>query len=87
MQTKRECYVTHRTDNLEIHHVMNGTHQREKADRDGLWVYLNAYVHRYIHDTTEGKKVGYLLKQDAQRAYEKDHSREEFIKRYGKSYL
>lgn len=87
MQTAKKCYITGRVDNLERHHCLNGTHQRRKAELDGLWVWLNADIHRYIHDTIEGHDLKVQLKKDAQTVYELDHTREEFIKRYGKSYL
>ena len=87
MQEEKRCYITHRTTNLEVHHCLNGTHQRKKADVDGLWVYLTADVHRYIHQTIEGHELLMQLKREAQQAYERTHTRAEFIKRYGKSYL
>lgn len=87
MQTEKECYLTGRKDNLEIHHCLNGTHQRKKADKDGLYVYLTAEMHRYIHNTIEGHDLLIFLKKKAQEAYEETHTREEFIRRYGKSYL
>lgn len=86
MQTEKVCYITGRTDNLELHHCLNGAY-RKKCDRDGLTVWLTASVHYYIHNTVEGAAVRLRLKQEAQRVYERDHTREEFIKRYGKSYL
>lgn len=87
MQTEKVCYISGRTDNLVIHHCLNGTHQRKKCDEDGLTVWLNARIHDYIHHTIEGREYLYALKKDAQRVYERDHTRDEFIKRYGKSYL
>lgn len=87
LQDKKECYITHHTHNLQVHHCLNGRAQRKKCDEDGLWVYLTAEIHNYIHNTLEGRDVLIYLKQVAQRKYEETHSREEFIKRYGKSYI
>ena len=87
LQTKVECFKTGSTLDLQIHHCIPGTHQRKKADEDGLWVYLNANIHNYIHRTAEGKELLHDLQKLAQTEYEKDHTREQFIKRYGKSYL
>ena len=86
MQTEKVCYITGRTDNLELHHCLNGAY-RKKCDHDGLTVWLTASEHWNLHHTAEGSEVKKWLKQEAQRVYEKDHTREEFIKRYGKSYL
>ena len=87
MQTEKVCYLTGKTYDLVRHHCLYGTHQRRKAEQDGLWVWLNAYEHRYIHDTIEGRVLLHELQKEAQRTYERDHTRDEFIKRYGKSYL
>ena len=87
IQSDKVCYLTGRHDNLVRHHCLYGTHQRRKAEQDGLWVWLNAYEHRYIHDTIEGRPILHELQKEAQRVYEREHTREEFIKRYGKTYL
>ena len=87
LQTEKICYITGRSDNLELHHCLNGNAYRKKCDADGLTVWLTASVHWYIHNTIEGKELRIWLKQEAQRKYEEEHTREEFIKRYGKNYL
>ena len=87
IQDEKVCFLTGRTDNLELHHCLNGTHQRKKCDQDGLVVWLTHDEHWNLHNTIEGKEIKRWLKQVAQEVYEQDHTREEFIKRYGKSYL
>lgn len=88
MQNGKKCYLTHMENvPLEVHHCLNGTSQRKKCDEDGLWVYLTPQIHRYIHQTIEGRELLLSLKKEAQKCYENEHTREEFIKRYGKSYL
>ena len=88
MQEEKQCYITGQENcNLERHHCLNGTHQRKKAEQDGLWVWLTPQIHFYIHNTIEGHDLLWELKKEAQRVYEKEHTREEFIKRYGKNYL
>jgi len=76
-----------RTTDLVLHHIFNGVAYRHKCDEDGLWVWLSPDVHEYIHSTAEGGEILRYLKRLGQQAYEKTHSREEFMERYGKSYL
>ena len=87
IQDEKVCFLTGRTDNLQLHHCLNGTHQRKKCDEDGLVVWLTHDEHWNIHHTIEGKEIRMWLKQVAQQVYEQDHTRKEFIERYGKSYL
>lgn len=86
MQTEKVCYITGATENLELHHCLNGAY-RKKCDQDGLYVYLYSLVHFAIHNVPGGNVIRLWLKQKAQIAYEKDHTRREFIERYGKNYL
>lgn len=64
---------------------MHGSANRKKADEDGLTVLLCADCHMDLHDHGIGDR---LLMQVAQSCWEQKYgSREDFIKRYGKSYL
>ena len=91
MQNIKYCYVCGETHNLHKHHVMKGTRNRDKAEKDGLWVYL-CYDH---HEGTYGVhgKLGheldiYLIKQ-AEERWLKHYNKtiEDFIERYGRNYL
>ena len=84
VQSKRECYVCKRDDTLTVHHIYAGS-RRQRADKAGLTVLLCPLCHDRIqhHDT----KADLLLKQIGQRAYERTHTRAEFIRLFGKNYL
>ena len=80
------------------HEVFGGTRNRQKSIEDELQVKLcdfhhlrweNApHVKPYKNDiATPDAWFDKQIKQDAQRKYEESHSREEFIKRYGRNYL
>ena len=71
----------------EVHHVMNGTADRPKADEDGLWIYVTRSRHDWLHNTSDGKKEMRRLKVLAQQAYEKTHSHAEWMRRYHKNYV
>lgn len=86
MQPNEECcYVTGSQINLDRHHVFPGIANRKLSEKYGLWVWLNHDVHMRLHD--EDKVLELRLKQDAQRAFEKTHTRKEFMQIFGKSYL
>lgn len=85
------CYLCGRNGNgdpLETHHIMFGPY-RAKADKDGLTVKLcGARCHRLGPDSAhQNRQTNTKLKQDAQRAFEQTHSREEWLERYGRNYL
>ena len=84
VQRKRECFVCKRDDTLTVHHLYAGS-RRQRADREGLTVFLCPLCHERVqhHDAAADR----ILKQIGQRAFERTHTREEFIRLFGKSYL
>ena len=74
------CYICGR-DRTQVHHVF-GASNRNHSTEDGLFIPVCAECHEKIH-----KFNPIALKQEGQRCYEKTHSREEFMKRYGKNYI
>ena len=74
-------YMTRR----EKHHILNGHGYREKCEEDRLYCYVHPVCHNYIHNHPMTART---LKQRSQKVYEEQiGTREQFIKRYGKSYL
>lgn len=88
----KRCYFTHEYCGrngapLEKHHIMNGA-LRDWAEEEGLWIWVDPEIHRQLHETSFGALVQKrLLKQIAQIAYEKTHSREEWMRKVGKNYV
>lgn len=82
----RECYICQSGGDLALHHMMHGTASRRKADEDGLVCWLCPRCHTALHDKGFHDKD---LMQQAQLAWMEHHKTgsDEFIKRYGKSYL
>ena len=88
IQDKKECYICKTTLDLALHHVFYGSTNRKKSDKDGMVIWLCNYHHNMSNYSVHfNKKLDLRIKKEAQEVYEKKHSREEFIKRYGKSYL
>lgn len=68
---------------------MHGTANRELADEDGLWLWLCHFHHTGSNESAHKNSFMNLqFKKLAQTKYE-EHigTREQFIERYGKSYL
>lgn len=89
LQNKKESYISGSTYNLEEHHIFFGTANRKVSEKNGLKVWLTSEEHRGTYGVHGklGRDLDIRLKQDAQKKYEETHTREEFIKLIGKSYL
>lgn len=81
------CYLCGSRIGLERHHIFAGTANRRVSERLGLWVML---CHK-CHTGTEGAQYDPIknkrLKMDAQYAYERTHTRLEWMREIGKNYL
>lgn len=79
------CYICGHNNPTDVHHMMHGTANRRLADNDELTVHLC----RHCHDLVHAEALGYddMLKAIAQGTYEKTHSRDEWMRMYGKNYL
>ena len=72
---------------LHRHHVFGGPN-RKWSEEDGEFVWLCPDHHLYSDKSAHrSKTVADFLHKEGQVAYEKTHSRKEFILRYGKNYL
>ncbi len=85
----RECYVCGSTGQLEEHHIFFGTANRKHSERAGLKVHLCIRCHRGSGTGVHGgnRELDRRLKEEAQQAYERTHTRTEFMKLIGKNYL
>ena len=86
LQKEKCCYLCETTLNLEKHHIFN-KFNRNKSEEDGLTVYLCAKHHRGCYSPHSNRKFDLNLKEIGQEKYEETHTREEFLMRYGRSYL
>lgn len=77
------------TQNLHVHHIFYNTANRKLSDQDGCMVYLCAYHHNASNIGVHfNKNLDIQLKKRCQKAWqEKYGTTEDFIKRYGKSWL
>ena len=87
IQKERRCLVCHATAGLHRHHVFYGP-RREASERNGLTVRLCGRHHNL---SAQGVHFDHGLDMEikalGQRAFEEGHSREEFVRLMGRSYL
>lgn len=86
-----ECFIHKKfydleTQGTERHHCIHGCANRRLADEDGLTVMLCNTCHRLLHDKgCHDKDLEQIAQTNWMKYYNK--SKEDFIKRYGKSYI
>lgn len=83
------CYACGAMGYLEEHHIFYGKANRKRSEAAGLKVHLCFRCHRGSRTGVHGGnwELNEQLKQQAQREYEKTHTRAEFIALIGKNYL
>ena len=86
LQTEKECFVCKTTYGLECHHVCFGN-ARKQSEQHGLKVWLCAEHHRGNSGVHFNRELDLSIKRFAQTEFEKTHTREDFIRIFGKSYL
>lgn len=88
MQEDDRCYLCRMAVGTETHHVFPGNPNRKHSDQDGLTVRLCRRCHDDVHfNKDKSKELMDRLRREGQEAYELTHTREEFMKRYGRSWL
>lgn len=89
MQDEKKCYLTGSTTGLHKHHIF-GAFNRDRSEEYGLWVWLrwDRHINNSPHATPHNDAtVDLMLKRAGQRKFEETHSREEFIREFGRSWL
>lgn len=79
-----KCFICGCGGRLDTHHIFGGPNRR-LSDEDGLIVKLCRECHELVHGWDGSLRA--LLHEAGQREYEKTHTREEFMARYGKNYI
>lgn len=71
-----------------VHHIYEGYGRRKISEKNGFIVPLTPAEHNMSDNGVHfNKKLDLYLKRLCQEKYEETHSREEFIKLIGRSYL
>ena len=87
MQDEKRCYLCGKLTGLEKHHVFGGVANRPISEKLGLWVYLCHECHTGQEGAQYDKLKNLQLKCDAQYAFERTHTRSEWMRWIGKNYL
>lgn len=90
LQDKKECYITKSTNNLHKHHIFGGIANRKLSEEDGMWIWLRADWHNMSdYGVHFNKELDLKLKRIAQKRWQEYYhkTKEDFIKKYGKSYI
>lgn len=88
IQKEKECYICGRTDNLHSHHCLSGTANRRKSEEYGLKIWLCFEHHNGSNNSVHhNREMEIAVKQLGQKHFELTHTREEFIKEFGKSFM
>lgn len=81
------CYVCGTTLNIHKHHIYMGAN-RNNSERIGAWVYLCSFHHNGSSNGVHyNHNLDIELKKKAQIEFEKEHTRDEFMKIIHKNYL
>lgn len=90
LQTEKACYLSGYSGSwLDRHHVY-GAANRKVSEANGFWVWLrhDRHIAGSPYATPHNNRdVDLHLKRACQEKYEETHTREEFIRLIGKSYL
>lgn len=88
LQQDKECFITGDTMCLHKHHIYFGNPNRRISEENGFWVWLRADWHNGAsYGVHHNRALDLDLKRACQRKYEETHSRAEFRRLIGKSYL
>lgn len=81
---KSNYYCNYKVKYAHKHHCIGGRN-RNNSEKYGLFIWVSAEQHKYIHDNPD---IARLFKQEAQKQWELYYgSRDEFIKIFGESFI
>lgn len=87
LSNEKKCYVCGTTRDLHKHHIYFGSN-RKLSEKYGCWVYLCAPHHNMSNKGVHSdRELDLRLKKECQQAFEKKHSRDEFMRIFGRNWL
>ena len=86
MSDKKECFVCGRSGALHLHHVFGGAN-RKKSDIYGCWCWLCPEHHTGNNGVHFKRELDLKLKKECQSIWERSHSRDEWFRKFGKSFI
>ena len=87
LSKSKQCYICGSRQNIHLHHIYQNAN-RKNSEKIGAWCYLCANHHTLDRNSVhQNPKMAMQLKIKAQEEYEKEHTREEFMKIIHRNYL
>ena len=87
VQGRKQCYVCGKEQYLHRHHIFFGPN-RKWSEKYGLTVWLCGRHHNLSNEGVHfNRELDLHIKQAGQKAFERGHTREEFMQIFGKNYL
>lgn len=88
IQNERKCLICDEVEHLHKHHVFYGTANRSLSEKYGCWVWLCPWHHNMSMNSVHANhRMDIELKQRTQRKFEETHTREEFMRIFGRNWL
>ena len=84
---ERRCFLCGSVRDLELHHIMHGSANRRLATKHQLTCWLCRTHHAGRFGVHQNADLNRRLQQEAQTAFEKTHTRAEWVNIFGKNYL
>lgn len=83
--TNTTCYFCGTSQNLQLHHIMQGNANRKVSDKWGLYTLLCVKCHQIVTDNKNGKYVLELKQEARNRFFERyGHNEQMFYKLFGR---
>lgn len=89
LSNDRRCFICGYEGNLHRHHVFGGVANRSVSEREGCWCFICAKHHNMSDNSVHfNRDMDLKLKRFTQKKWEeKNGTREDFIRLFGKSWL
>ncbi len=69
IQARKECYISKETGGILHPHEPICGRNRQVSVQEGLWIWIKAELHAWLHDTHEGELYSRELKKRMQRCW------------------
>ena len=87
VQKEQQCYFCGRVTDLERHHIFAGVANRPISENYGLWVWLCHDCHTGTNGAQYDPQKNMILKQEAQKAFQRFYGRRVWMQLIRKNYL
>ena len=89
LQNKKKCFICSKQIDIHDHHIYFGSAKRKISEKNGfkVWLCQNHHQGTYGVHGSKGHDLDLYLKKTCQLEYEKNHTRDQFIKKKRKNYL